>query len=119
MSYNENEARHSLPSVKMTKHFIGVSDSDGDSFGTADHNPGNFTVQFLNPNMTNVSSPNDATKTTLHPISMSIDVLYNNVSVNFANNRFRVRSSAGNLLQQAGIREKGTDPTNPALYDAI
>ena len=118
MSFNENDARHSLPSVKMTKHFIGVSDSDGDSFGTDGHNPGNFTVQFLNPNLTNVTSPTDATKTTLHPISMSVDVLYDNVSVNFTNNRFRVRSTTGNLLSQGGIREKGTDPSAPATYDS-
>jgi hypothetical protein len=118
MSYNENDARHSVPSVKMTKHFIGVSDSDGDSFGTVDHNPGTFTVQFLNPNLTNISSPSDATKTTLHPISMSVDVLYDNISVNFRNNRFRVRSSTGNLLSQGGVRENGTNPTAPATYDA-
>ena len=117
MSYNENEARHSVPQVKMTKHFIGVSDSDGDSYGTEAHNPGTYTVQFLNPNLTNVSSPNDATKTVLHPISMSVDVLYDNISVNFRNNRFRVRSTTGNLLQQNGTRENGTNPTNPATFD--
>jgi hypothetical protein len=97
----------------MTKHFIGVSDSDGDSFGSLDHNPGNFTVQFLNPNLTNVSSASDATKTVLHPISMSVDVLYNNVSETFRNNRFRVRSKAGNLLTQNAVVENGTNPTNP------
>lgn len=113
MSYNENDARHSVPAVKMTKHFIGVSDSDGDSFGTAEHNPGNFTVQFLNPNLTNISSSSDATKTVLHPISMSIDVLYNNVSELFRNNRFRVRSKAGNLLTQNAVVENGTNPSNP------
>jgi len=117
MSYNENEARHSAPSVKMTKHFIGVSDSDGDSFGSDAHNPGSFTVQFLNPNLTNVSSSSDATKTHLHPISLSVDVLYNNVSSSFRNNRFRVRSKAGNLLTQNAVVENGTNPTNPATYD--
>jgi len=113
MSYNENDARHSIPAVKMTKHFIGVSDSDGDSFGTESHNPGNFTVQFLNPNLTNISSPNDATKTVLHPISMSIDVTYNNVAEVFRNNRFRVRSKAGNLLTQNATVENGSNPNNP------
>jgi hypothetical protein len=118
MSYNENDARHSGQSVKMTKHFIGVSDNDGDSFGSADHNPGNFTVQFLNPNITNVSSANEATKTVLHPISMSVDVLYNNVSAAFRNNRFRVRSKAGNLLTQNAVVENGSNPANaPAQYD--
>jgi hypothetical protein len=122
MSYNENEARHSVPSVKMTKHFIGVSDSDGDSFGTESHNPANFSVQFLNPGITNVSSASDATKTVLHPISMSMDVYYNNVSENFRNNRFRLRSSAGNLLTQTlngvAVVENGTNPGNaPANYD--
>lgn len=118
MSYNENEARYSGPTVKMTKHFIGVSDSDGDSYGTEAHNPGSYTVQFLNPNLTNITAPSDATKTVLYPISMSIDVLYDNVSeTNFQNNRFRVRSTTGNLLQQNGTRENGTNPTNPALYD--
>lgn len=117
MSFNENEARHSAPSVKMTKHFIGVSDSDGDSYGTASHNPGSFSVQFLNPNLTNVSSPSDATKTHLHPISLSIDVLYNNVSSSFRNNRFRVRSKAGNQLTQNGVVENGTNPTNAATYN--
>lgn len=117
MSYNENDARHSVPSVKMTKHFIGISDSDGDSFGSENHNPGNFTVQFLNPNLTNVSSSTDATKTVLHPISMSFDVLYNNVSSLFRNNKFRVRSKAGNLLTQNAVVENGTNPTATATYN--
>ena len=119
MSFNENDARHSIPSVKMTKHFIGISDSDADSFGELGHNPGNFVVNFLNPNVTNVSSASDATKTTLHPISMSIDVVYYNISDNFRNNRFRVRSKAGNLLRTDGgtVTENGTNPTNPATYD--
>jgi hypothetical protein len=118
MSYNENDARHSGQSVKMTKHFIGVSDSDGDSFGTADHNPGNFTVNFLNPNITSVVSATEATKTVLHPISFSIDLIYNNVSAAFRNNRFRVRSKAGNLLTQNAVVENGSNPANaPAQYD--
>lgn len=117
MSYNENEARHSAPSVKMTKHFIGVSDSDGDSFGTEAHNPGNFTVQFLNPNICNVSSASDATKTVLHPISLGIDLTYNNIGEFFKNNRFRVRSKAGNLLTQNGTAENGTNPAAPATYN--
>lgn len=118
MSYNENEGRHSAQSVKMTKHFIGVSDSDGDSFGTEAHNPGSFTVQFLNPGITNISSPSSATKTVLHPISLGVDLTYNNVSEYFRNNRFRVRSKAGNLLVKGGVTEKGTNPTAPATYDA-
>lgn len=119
MSFNENDARHSIPSVKMTKHFIGISDRDADSYGELGHNAGNFVVNFLNPNVTNVSSASDATKTTLHPISMSIDVVYYNVSENFRNNRFRVRSKAGNLLRHEGgtVTENGTNPTNPATYD--
>lgn len=119
MSFNENDARHSIPSVKMTKHFIGISDSDADSFGDLGHNPGNFVVNFLNPNVTNVSSASDATKTTLHPISMSIDVVYSNISENFRNNRFRLRSKAGNLLRSNGglVTENGTNPTNPATFD--
>lgn len=116
MSYNENEARHSSQQVKMTKHFIGVSDSDGNSFGTASHNPGSFTVEFLNPNLTNISSATESTKTTLHPISMSIDMLYNNVSENFRNNKFRVRSKAGNLLSKGGVAEDLTDPNDPNNY---
>lgn len=117
MSFNENEGRHSTPSVKMTKHFIGVSDSDGDSFGTEDHNPGNFTVQFLNPNLTNISSASDATKTVLHPMTLGIDLTYNNISQYFRNNRFRVRSKAGNLLSKGGVVENGTNPTAPATYN--
>lgn len=117
MSYNENEGRHSAQSVKMTKHFIGVSDSDGDSFGTEAHNPGSFTVQFLNPNLTNISSSTDATKTVLHPISLGIDLTYNNVSEVFKNNRFRVRSKAGNLLTQGGVAENGSNPAAPATYN--
>lgn len=116
MSYNENEARHSVQQVKMTKHFIGVSDSDGDSFGTASHNAGSFTVQFLNPNITNISSSSDATKTLMHPISLSVDMLYNNVSENFKNNKFRVRSKAGNLLTQGGVAEDTSNPNDPADY---
>ena len=117
MSYNENEGRHSAQSVKMTKHFIGVSDSDGDSFGTEAHNPGNFSVQFLNPGITNISSPSSTTKTVLHPISLGIDLTYNNVSEYFRNNRFRVRSKAGNLLSKGGVVENGTDPAAPATYN--
>ena len=117
MSYNENEGRHSGPSVKMTKHFIGVSDSDGDSFGTEAHNPGSFTVQFLNPGITNISSPSSTTKTVLHPISLGIDLTYNNVSEYFRNNRFRVRSKAGNLLSKGGVVENGTNPAAPATYN--
>lgn len=117
MSYNENDARYNAPSVRMTKHFIGVSDSDGDSYGTEAHNPGNFTVQFLNPNITNVSSQSSATKTVLHPISLSVDVLYNNISENYKNNRFRVRSKAGNLLTKGGVAENLSNPSNPATYD--
>ena len=118
MSYNENDARHSVQTVKMTKHFIGISDSDGDTFGSDGHNPGTFTVQFLNPNLTNISSANESTKTHLHPISLSVDVLYNNVSANFRNNRFRVRSKAGNLLTQNAVVENGSNPGNaPAQYN--
>jgi len=117
MSYNENDARHSVPAIKMTKHFIGVSDSDADSFGAESHNPGAFTVQFLNPNITNISSSTDATKTVLHPMTLGLDLTYNNISEFFKNNRFRVRSKAGNLLTQGGTAENGTNPAAPATYN--
>lgn len=116
MSYNENEARADVAHVKMTKHFIGVSDSDGNSYGTQDHNAGNYVVEFLNPNITAISAASDSTKTTLHPISMSVDMLYMNVSENFKNNKFRVRSKAGNLLTQGGVAENVSNPNNPANY---
>ena len=117
MAYNDRAADHKI--VKMTKHFIGVSDSDADSFGQDGHNAGNIVVNFLNPNITNVSSSSDATKTVLSPISLQFDVTYNNVSENFRNNRFRLRSMAGNLLQQNALRENGTIPGALATYNPI
>lgn len=115
MAYNDRAADHKI--VKMTKHFIGVSDSDADSFGTDAHNPGNIVVNFLNPNITNVSSSSDATKTVLNPISLQFDITYNNVSESFRNNRFRLRSMSGNALQQNGVRENGTNPAAEATFN--
>lgn len=116
MAYNDRAADHKV--VKMTKHFIGVSDSDADSFGTESHNPGNIVVNFLNPNITNISSSSDATKTMMNPLSLQFDVTYNNVSEAFKNNRFRVRSKAGNLLTQNAVVENGSNPGNaPAQYN--
>jgi hypothetical protein len=119
MAYNDRAADHKI--VKMTKHFIGVSDSDADSFGTDSHNPGNIVVNFLNPNITNVSSSSDATKTILNPISLQFDITYNNVSESFRNNRFRLRSMSGNALQQGlgqnGVRENGSNPAAQATYN--
>ena len=116
MAFNDRAADHKV--VKMTKHFIGISDSDADSFGTEVHNCGNITINFLNPNLTNISSSSDATKTIMNPLSLQFDVTYNNVSQAFRNNRFRVRSMAGNLLRQNGTNENGSNPTNaPAQYD--
>lgn len=116
MAYNDRAADHKV--VKMTKHFIGVSDSDADSFGTESHNPGNIVVNFLNPNITNISSSSDATKTIMNPLSLQFDVTYNNVSEAFRNNRFRVRSKLGNVLSQNAVPENGSNPANaPAQYN--
>jgi hypothetical protein len=117
MAYNDRAADHKV--VKMTKHFIGISDSDADSFGTEAHNCGNITINFLNPNLTNITSSSDATKTIMNPLSLQFDVTYNNVSQAFRNNRFRVRSMTGNLLRQNGTNENGSNPANaPAQYTA-
>ena len=118
MAYNDRAADHKI--VKMTKHFIGVSDSDADSFGQDGHNAGNIVVNFLNPNLTNISSSSDATKTIMNPLSLQFDVTYNNVSQAFRNNRFRVRSMAGNVLRQNGINENGSNPANaPAQFNPV
>jgi hypothetical protein len=120
MAFNDRAAEHKV--VKMTKHFIGVSDSDADSFGQDGHNPGNLSINFLNPNLTNISSSSDATKTIMNPLSLQFDVTYSNVSEAFRNNKFRIRSMAGNLLARTingnEVRENGSNPSNaPAQYD--
>lgn len=118
MAYNDRAADHKI--VKMTKHFIGVSDSDADSFGQDGHNPGNIVVNFLNPNLTNISSSSDTTKTIMNPLSLQFDVTYNNVSEAFRNNKFRVRSKLGNLLSQNGVPENGSNPANsPAQFNPV
>jgi hypothetical protein len=94
---NDREANHKI--VKMTKHFISISNSDSNDYGTASHNPANNFISFNNPGVTNIQSSNDSTVTELNPISLSMDIFYNNVSQIFRNNKFRVRSVNGTQIR--------------------
>jgi hypothetical protein len=95
---NERAAEHKL--VKTSKHFISVSNSDSNDFGTAAHNPANMRISFNNPTFTNVQSFSDQTTTHLNVLNMTLDLHYNNVSESYRNNRFRIRSASGTALFQ-------------------
>jgi hypothetical protein len=99
---NERAADHKL--VKTSKHFISISNSDSNDYGTAVHNPANMRISFNNPTFTNVQSFSDQTTTHLNPIALTLDLHYNNVSESYRNNRFRIRSVSGAALFQ-GVAE--------------
>jgi hypothetical protein len=86
----EREAEHKK--IRTTKHFIAVNNSDSNDYGTASHNPGRMNISFNNTNMTNIQSYNDATNTYLNPLSLTIDLFYDNVANSFFNNKFRISS---------------------------
>lgn len=86
----ERQADHKI--IKATKHFISVNNTDSNDYGSSSHNPGKMNITFNNTNMTNIQSYNDTTSTYLNPISLTIDMFYDNVSSNFSNNKFRISS---------------------------
>jgi hypothetical protein len=100
---NERAAEHKQ--VRTSKHFISVSNSDSNDYGTAGHNPANMRISFNNPTFTNVQSFSDQTTTHLNPIALTLDLHYNNVSESYRNNRFRIRSASGTGLFQGAAAE--------------
>jgi len=107
---NERPTQHTV--VKTSKHFISVSNSDSNDFGTAAHNPAAMRISFNNPTFTNVQSFSDQTTTHLNPIALTLDLHYNNVSESYRNNRFRIRSASGTALHQGAAENYNAG--NPA-----
>lgn len=110
---NERAAEHKQ--VRTSKHFISVSNSDSNDYGTAGHNPANMRISFNNPTFTNVQSFSDQTTTHLNPIALTLDLHYNNVSESYRNNRFRIRSASGTgLFQGAAENYNAGNPAGSA-----
>ena len=110
---NDRAANHKT--IKTTKHFISVNNSDSNDFASESHNPGQMNITFGNSGITNVQSYNDETKTTIHIVSLSADIFYNNVSENFQNNKIRINSitnDATPALRVGAVQEFGG--VNPA-----
>lgn len=115
----ERQADHKT--IKTTKHFISVSNSDSNDFGSNSHNPGKMNISFNNTNMTNVQSYNDTTSTYLNPLSLCVDILYDNVSENFKNNKFTlstITDSGISALAKNGVSE-GTSQIVLTIPDDI
>lgn len=84
----ERQADHKV--IKATKHFISVSNQDSNDFGSVGHNPGKINISFNNTGITNVQSYNDSTSTYLNPISLVLDLFYDNVANTFFNNKLSI-----------------------------
>jgi hypothetical protein len=115
---NVNERSADFKVVKTSKHFISVSNSDSNDFGTASHNPAQINITFNNSGITSVSSYTDQIITTMTPISMSIDLNYYNVAEAFRNNKFRIATTTGNLLSVGGTNENAA-PIEITLTEGI
>lgn len=109
--------------IKTTKHFISVSNSDSNDYNAGGNgfNPGQMYISMGNSGITNVQSYNDSTATTMTPISLSLDLFYNNVSQLFRNNKFRlstITTDASAAIRVGGVSEAAA-PITITLADAI
>lgn len=100
----ERQAVHKT--IKTTKHFFSITNSDSNDFDTDTHNPAQMQISFGNSGITNVQSYNDETKTKFHIMSLSADLFYNNVSQSFRNNKINISTITTN--NSAAIRVGGT-----------
>jgi hypothetical protein len=85
----EREKVHNT--IKTTKHFFSIKNSDSNDFENELHNPASINITFQNP-ITNIQSYNDETRTIFHIMSLSADLFYHNISQPFKNNRIRISS---------------------------
>ena len=109
--------------IKSTKHFISVNNSDSNDYiaGGNGFNPGQMYISMGNSGITNVQSYNDSTATTMIPISLSMDLFYNNVIQLFRNNKFRlstITTDASPAIRVGAVSE-ATTPITITIPEAI
>jgi len=107
--------------VRIMKHFISVSNEDSNDYGVNGFNPGQMNITFNNSGITNIQSYNDSTTTIMHPISLTADIFYNNISSSLKNNQFRLSTITTNASPaiRVGATTEAVAPITITIPDGI